>query len=61
MRAACRAVVDNYGNWPDRTVFEAIGDIADEVVGSGGLSLRYSALGQLHVDIPFTPETMPDE
>ena len=59
--AACRAIADEYGHWPDRSAFDVIGDLADKVVAGGGLTLRYLASGHVHVDIPFTAETMPEE
>ena len=57
----CGSLAANYGQWPDQRQFEAIGDLADELLAEGGLILSRPADGSLYVDIPFTPETMPDE
>lgn len=52
LHEACRAIRDRYGRWPDKTSFEVIGDIADEVVAHCGIKHRYLPGGQLHLDIP---------
>ncbi len=57
---ACQAIARNYGRWSDRAAFEAIGDIADELVGLGGVFFNYRRPGELYIDIPFTADTMPD-
>ena len=49
---ACRAIAAQYGRWTDRTVFEVIGDIADEIVAFGGIKHRHLAHGRLYLDIP---------
>ncbi len=59
--AACQAIADSYGHWSDQALFQAIGDIADNLVNLGGVLFRYPEPGQLYVDIPFTADTMPDD
>lgn len=49
---ACRAIAHRYGRWPDKTSFEVIGDIADEVVALCGIKHRYLPDGRLYLDIP---------
>lgn len=56
---ACTAVFEGYGRWSDQALFQAIGDIANDVVNLGGLLFRYPQPGQLYVDVPFTADTMP--
>lgn len=53
------AIAADYGKWTDMSTFEALGDLADEIVSGGGVTLSYRANGQLYADIPFSPETMP--
>lgn len=48
---ACRAIAGQYGKWPDKTSFEVIGDIADEVIALCGIRHRYLEGGQLYLDI----------
>lgn len=58
--AACKGIASNYGEWANKAAFEVIGDLADEIVGEGGVCITTLADDQLYVDIPFSPETMPD-
>jgi hypothetical protein len=58
--AACQAVARSYGRWSNQEPFEAIGDIADELVRAGGVFFNYLRPGELYIDIPFTVDTMPD-
>lgn len=58
--AACNVLADHYGRWTDQTAFEAIGVLADELVSLGGLHITDQPDGSLCVNIPFSPETMPD-
>lgn len=55
----CRAIAESYGKWDDKSAFEKIGDVADDLIAERGLTLRRLADGQLFVDVPFTFETMP--
>ena len=59
MDTICKRISDDYGKWSDRSQFEALGDLADELVADGGLTVSHLGEGRLYVDIPFTPETMP--
>jgi hypothetical protein len=59
--ALCKDIASDYGRWTDRSKFEAIGDLADEVVEEGGLFVSpRGGGGTFYVDIPFTPETLPN-
>lgn len=55
------AIAANYGKWNDLSAFETLGDLADETVADGGVIISYRPNGQPYADIPFTPETMPDQ
>jgi hypothetical protein len=55
----CGAIADDYGKWTNLDRFEALGDLADTVVADGGMTFQHLVKGQVYVDIPFTPETMP--
>jgi hypothetical protein len=50
--AACKGIAEEYGRWPDRSRFEVIGDIVDDVVRERGL-----IASEFYVEVPFTPET----
>ena len=57
--ATCQDIFDDYGKWSDKSRFEELGDIADELIVDSGLTVSHLGDGRLYVDIPFTPETMP--
>lgn len=61
LKQACADIAANYGKWSDRSAFEALGDLADEIVADGGIIISgHRTDGGFYVHIPFTPETMPD-
>jgi len=47
------------GRWSSLQVFSPLKNIVRDALADGGLILSRREGGQLHVDIPFTPETMP--
>ena len=51
--------MSEYGKWADQGPFEQIGDLVDEVVAEGGVRITDQTDGRVHVNIPFTRETMP--
>jgi hypothetical protein len=61
LRDVCAHIFSEYGKWQDRSAFEALGDLADEVVADGGLIVCGDlGDGRFQVRIPFTPATMPE-
>lgn len=61
LKQTCADIASNYGKWTDYSAFEALGDLADEVVADGGLIISgHQQDGGFYVDIPFTFETVPD-
>jgi hypothetical protein len=56
------ALYDSLGRWADHAGFDAIGDIAEEVMDECGMFFFDSPErpGEVGVKLPFTPETMPD-
>jgi hypothetical protein len=59
--AVCKSIAEDYGKWTDRSKFEALGDLADEIVREGGLTVSdFDSNGGFYVHVPFTPQTMPD-
>lgn len=54
LAVALDELLRGYGAWESKAVFEAIGDIADELVASRGLALRRHGNGYLRVDVPFS-------
>lgn len=60
LKQAFGDIAAGYGEWTDRSAFEALGDVADEIVADGGMTIsNHRDDGTFHVDIPFTPKTMP--
>jgi hypothetical protein len=55
----CEDIAKSYARWSDFSKFEAIADLADEIVREGGMTISPLPGGRVHVHIPFTPETMP--
>jgi len=61
IKQACGDIAAQYGEWTDRSTFEALGDVIDEIVADGGMTIsNHRDDGSFHVDIPFSPQTMPD-
>jgi hypothetical protein len=56
---ACSAIASTYPCWTDDLAFEVIGDLVDELVAHAGLYITKNLGGGLHVDIPYTAETVP--
>jgi hypothetical protein len=62
LKQAYTDIATNYGIWMDRSAFEALGDLVDEIVADGGVIISgHRDDGGFYVHIPFTPETMPHE
>jgi hypothetical protein len=59
LEQACREVAGEYSAWKDDSAFRIIGDLVDELVALAGLHITKTLNGGLHVNIPFTAETMP--
>lgn len=59
LEEACRAIAAQYGTWHDQSLFEVIGDIADDLVAEGGIVSTNLDDGRLYLSIPFMPATMP--
>lgn len=60
LKQTCGDIAAQYGEWADRSAFEALGDLADDIVEDGGMTISdHRDDGSFHVDIPFTPQTMP--
>lgn len=55
----CDGVAAEYGEWRDMKKFDEIGDLMDEIIKEGGLTVSNLDDGEIYVDVPFTPETMP--
>lgn len=58
---ALEEIAKDYGKWTDKSSFEVVGDLADELLARGGIHYKSRPDGRLYIDIPFTPETMPNE
>jgi hypothetical protein len=58
---ALKDIEKDYGKWTDKSSFEVIGDLADELLAQGGIHYKSRPDGRLYIDIPFTAETMPNQ
>lgn len=58
---ALKDIAKDYGKWTDKSSFELIGDLADELLSHGGIHYKSRPDGRLYIDIPFTAETIPSE
>jgi hypothetical protein len=58
---ALKDIAKDYGKWTDKSSFEVVGDLADELLAHGGIHYKSRVDGRLYIDIPFTAETMPSE
>lgn len=50
---ALKELAENYGKWTDLREFEAIADLAEEIIAEGGLTVSHVAGDQCYVDVPF--------
>jgi len=58
----CRALWDSQADWTvDEDVLAPLVDLTRDVWVSGGIRFYRNAAGQWCLDVPFSPETMPDE
>jgi hypothetical protein len=56
---ACIDICDRFGQWDNMGLFDALGDVADGVLASGGVFVTRNGADAIRMDIPFTPDTMP--
>lgn len=56
---ALKGIEKDYGRWPDKVAFEAVGDLVDEVIGHGGVHYKTRPDGRLYIDVPLSAETTP--
>jgi hypothetical protein len=56
---ACKATTADLGNWTSSAPFDAISDIAEDLVAEGGMHFERHDDGRIGLNIPFTLETMP--
>lgn len=61
LKTACDALAKDFGRWPDKSGFEALGDIADEIVSEGRVEVTAYEDGSMHIDVPYTMQTLPEE
>ena len=61
LHSILRELWDSQGTWdPNLATFEPLIDFAHEVFADGGLIFHTEDDGRCHIDVPFSPETMPD-
>jgi hypothetical protein len=56
---ACKATAADLGNWPSSAPFDALRDIAEDLVAEGGMYFERHEDDRISLDIPITIETMP--
>ena len=54
LHSGCHRIAEAYGSWEDRTCFEALGTLCEEVVAAGGVHWRLLPTGELWVNVPET-------
>ncbi|WP_137391927.1 hypothetical protein [Rhodoligotrophos defluvii] len=59
LREALRNLWSRRGAWTSPAEFQPLKEIATQVLAEGGMMLTRLPGGDLHVDIPYTPETVP--
>jgi hypothetical protein len=61
LKELCESIATDYGNWTDRSKFETIGNLADEIVVEGGLIVSdFRDDGGFYVHVRPPDETIPD-
>lgn len=61
LKELCESIATDYGNWTDRSKFETIGNLADEIVVEGGLIISdFRDDGGFYVHVRPPDETIPD-
>lgn len=58
LQAGLRDLWSEFGRWSSTQPFEAIGDIADDMVREGGVRVSNEGEGRVRIDVPFTPDTI---
>lgn len=59
LHQSLRALFNVFSDWTDETLFEAIGDIVDDLAVEGGVVVTKAAPGFVNIAVPFRTETMP--
>lgn len=61
LEQALAAIVKERDRWQDSSVFEALGDIVEDLIANGGMYFVPSKghPGQYGISLPLTPETIP--
>ena len=59
LEGALRGIEKDYRKWGDKRAFEAVADLADELLAQNGIHYKSRSNGQLYIDIPLTAETTP--
>lgn len=44
---SCQEIFSSYGRWRDKSAFEKVGNLAEELLAHGGIIFEYSSAGQL--------------
>lgn len=59
LEKACHAIAADFGNWTSSAPFDALGDIAEDLVVEGGMHFRRHENDRISLHIPWSIETMP--
>jgi hypothetical protein len=55
-----RVLWEKRGSWTSRAEFEPLETIVRDVLSDGGLVARPRPDGSMYIDVPFSPDTIPD-
>lgn len=59
MAAVMETLWGRLGQWADLVEFEPLCDIADDLLGEGGIIITRLGGDEVYVDVPFSPATLP--
>lgn len=60
LQEGCQALWESQADWdPNDDVLAPLVDLARDAFASGGIYFRRDWRGEWHIDVPFSPETMP--
>lgn len=59
LAAALEKIWSRYGDWAGLEEFTTIGAIAKDVLRERGVDIQRRPSGEIYLNVPFTPETMP--
>lgn len=59
MEAIMETLWSRFGRWENLAEFKPLGDVADDLVGEGGVVITPIEEDEVYIAVPYTPDTMP--